>query len=92
MTRVAVLALLAVLLRFGGAVAQESSVRERAFEEIDPGIFVRGGAAVVVDVEPERCTPQCGAGQVCGQVCEETACREGTSPLARCNDCAWRCE
>lgn len=91
MTRSAItLGVFAALLAAGAALAQPE-VRQRAVEEVMPGIFVRGGAAVVMDVEPERCNPPCSGGRSCRQVCEQTPCPPDQDPLARCSTCAWAC-
>jgi hypothetical protein len=91
MKAVAAFGCLVALLALSANAAAQSEVRERAFEEAIPGIFVRGGAAVVMDVEPDRCAPACGAGQTCEQVCDETPCDPSEGPVARCNSCTWQC-
>jgi hypothetical protein len=91
MVRVLVIAGLFAAPFAAAVVLAQPEVRERAVEEVMPGIFVRGGAAVVMDVEPQRCSPPCSGGRTCRQVCEETPCPPDQDPLARCSTCGWSC-
>jgi hypothetical protein len=80
--------ILAVLTAASIALAQ---VEERATEEIMPGIRVRGGTAVVMDVGLRGCDPPCSAEQICRYACRETTCETGANPLSKCSRCDWRC-
>ena len=66
-------------------------VEERATEEIMPGIRVRGGTAVVMDVGPRGCDPPCSGEQACRYDCRETACEADAPPRSKCSRCDWRC-
>jgi hypothetical protein len=84
-------AALAVLLLGSPAGAQpKAEVHERAFDETDSGLFLRGGSSVWIEVA-ERCEPACRQDQECDMVCREAACEPGVDPLARCNQCRWTC-
>lgn len=88
MTSIRWLVLAVALVTPGIAPAQ---VIERAFEEIMPGVRVRGGSAVVMDVGPKGCDPPCSGDLSCRYDCRETPCEPSAGPLAKCNRCDWRC-
>jgi hypothetical protein len=75
-----------------GAAFPQSEVSERAFEEVMPGVFVRGGSSVVIDLGDQRCHPPCAERLECLPACRETACVASAGPRARCNECSWQCE
>jgi hypothetical protein len=82
---------LAVAVVFTAASIAAAQVEERATEEIMPGVRVRGGAAVVMDVGPKGCDPPCSPTQVCRYDCHETGCETGEKPQSKCSRCDWRC-
>ncbi len=82
--------LIAALSLFAAAVAAaEPQVRQRAFEEIPDGVFIRGGSTII-DVDP-RCPSGCTEHQRCQQHCEDRACAADAAPGSACSACRWRC-
>jgi hypothetical protein len=80
--------IVATVMLAGVGAAQ---VRERATEEILPGIRVRSHGDVVIDAGSQGCKPACGAKQVCRYHCRDAACEAGTPLGAKCGRCEWRC-
>ena len=85
-------AALCILLTAVPASAQpKAEVHERAFEETDSGLFLRGGgSAVSIEVE-ERCDPACDEDQECQIECSTEGCGSDAAPGASCNRCDWTC-
>ena len=50
------------------AALADPGVRQRATEEISPGVRVRGGS-VIIELDARRCDPPCGEGTECQEVC-----------------------
>ena len=79
-----------LLLAVPAAAQPEVEVEQRAFEQMDSGVFIRGSGNVRVKVE-ERCHPACGENEHCDIACREAACDAHAAPEARCNQCRWTC-
>lgn len=78
-----------MVIAFAGIAAAQ--VRERATEEILPGVRARSRGDVVMDVGQRGCKPPCGDEQVCRYDCRQATCETGAPPEARCSLCEWRC-
>jgi hypothetical protein len=81
-------AIIAALLLTPAAFGQPS-IRERATEEISPGIRMRGGS-VVIDLDGE-CDPPCARGQRCEEFCREGECDARSTAANPCLRCTWQC-
>jgi hypothetical protein len=71
-------------------VASAQPVRERATEEIAPGIRVRGGG-VAIDLDAVRCDPPCAVGFEGQEVCRDGSCDAGSRASNPCRHCSWEC-
>jgi hypothetical protein len=71
-------------------VSADPQVKQRAFEEIPTGVFVRGGSSTVINIDP-RCSEGCPEHQICQSVCEDRTCAEDAAPGTACIACRWRC-
>lgn len=69
----------------------DPQVEQRAFEEIPNGVFVRGGAATVINVDP-RCAEGCPEHQRCQPICADRTCDADAPPGTACLACRWRCD
>jgi hypothetical protein len=71
------------------AAAGQPSIRERATEEISPGVYIRGGS-VVIDLDGQ-CNPKCEAGLRCQETCRDGECDARSTDSNPCRRCVWEC-
>lgn len=69
----------------------DPTIRERATEEIAPGIRVRGGG-VSIELDGNRCDPPCAEGVDCHEVCRMGSCDARSTADNPCRHCTWECE
>ena len=68
----------------------DPTIRERATEEIAPGIRVRGGG-LSIDLDDGQCTPPCAEGAECQEVCRNGSCDARSTASNPCVQCNWEC-
>lgn len=85
----AVLAGVIGVLLVAAAAFGQPSIRQRATEEISPGVRMRGGS-VVIDVDG-GCNPKCESGQRCQETCRDGECDARSTDSNPCRHCVWEC-
>jgi hypothetical protein len=78
------------LLLLAHLAVADPSVRQRATEEIAPGVRVRGGA-VAIELDPPHCDPPCEDGTHCQEICRNGECDARSSADNPCHHCTWEC-